>query len=306
MNAPGDAVAERFLPSVDQLEASMAAARRSLESGDVDAALRQLDVALRLKPEYDAVWLLRGYALRRASDFEGALQSFARALAINRDSEEGWLGLAASLHDLGRLKEEVEAYDALLERNPRSLGAWIDRGAVLHEMKDYRAAIACYDRVLAMRPEHAAAWNNKGAALLRLGEDDAASRCFDEALHFDPDFFDAMVNRMFLAQRRARHGEVVLWADRALRMRVTPWLLYLKGLAHLGLRESTLAVGALERFIEMDPAHKDARAALRKAKTLREKVDFYRGVYECFGTLEPTDPGCVECEIRSRCREVSP
>jgi tetratricopeptide (TPR) repeat protein len=284
----------------------MASARRSLEAGDVDEALRHLDVALRLKPEYDAAWLLRGYALRRANDSEAAVQSFARVLAISRDSEEGWLGLAASLHDLGRLKDEAAAYDEVLKRNPRSIGAWIDRGAVLHEMKDYRAAIACCDRVLAIRPEHAAAWNNKGAALLRLGEDEAAGRCFDEALHFDPDFFDAMVNRMSLAQKRGRHGEVVLWADRALRIREVAWLWHLKGLAHMGLRESTLAVRALERAIDLDPGQKEVRAALRKAKALREKVDFYRGVYECFGTREPADPGCMECEIQSRCREVSP
>jgi len=306
MNAPREEATERFLPSVDRLESSMVTARRALERGQTEEALLHLDVALRLKPEYDPAWLLRGYALRRGGDFDAALQSFAHALTINRDSEEGWLGLATTLHDLGRFKEEVGAYDELLKRNPRSIEAWIDKGAVLHELKDYRAAIACYDHVLSIRPEHAPAWNNKGAALLRLGDDDAAARCIDEALHFDPDFFDAMVNRMFLSQKHGQNGEVVLWADRALRIRDTPWLWHLKGLGHLALLESTLAIRSLERASEMDPSQKEARAALRKAKVLRERVDFYRGVYECFGTLQPGDPGCAECEIQSRCREVTP
>jgi tetratricopeptide (TPR) repeat protein len=102
-----------------------------------------------------------------------------------------------------------------------------------------------------------------------------------------------------------RHGETVLWADRALRFREAPWLWYVKGAAHLGLRESTLAMKAFEHALALDPNSKEARAGLRKAKTLHETTDFYRGVYECFGTLLVGDPGCEECEIRAHCREVS-
>src|SRR6266571_173170 len=191
------AAEERFLPSVDSLEAAMRAARRAADRGDVEGALRQLGIALRLKPEYDAAWLLRGHVLRRANDLEGALESFAQALKINGESEESWMGLASALHGLGRLPEEVEAYDRIVAIHPRSTEAWIDKGAVLHELGDYAGAIACYDTVLAWRPEHVAAWNNKGAALLRLGDEAAATRCIDET---------------------------VLWVDRALRIRDAPWL----------------------------------------------------------------------------------
>ncbi len=299
-------LAGRFLPSVDRLEAAMHAARRAFEHGDADAAIQQLDVVRRLKPEYDAAWLLRGHILRRSGDRDGALDSFAQALKINGESQEGWLGLAAVLHDLGRPRDEIDAYDRLLKIYPKSLEAWLDKGAALHELQDYRGAITCYDRVLTMRPEHAGAWNNKGAALLRLGDESGAMRCIDEALHLDPDFYDAMANRVLIFQKQRRHGEVVLWADRALPRREAPWLWYVKGLAHLALSESTLAMKAFERALVLDPAMKPARAGLRKAKTLRQTTDFYRGVYECFGTHLAGDPGCEECEIRGRCREVTP
>jgi len=111
---------------------------------------------------------------------------------------------------------------------------------------------------------------------------------------------------VLLLRKRGRHGETVLWADRALRLREAPWLWYVKGLAHLGLGESTLALKAFERTLALDPKSKEARAGLRKAKALRAKTDFYRGVYECFGTHLAGDPGCAECEIRGRCHEVTP
>ena len=304
MSEPAE-TAGRFLPSVDRLEAAMHAGRRSLDAGLLDEALREVNGALRLKPEYDAAWILRGTILRRTGDRDGALQSYAQALRFNRDSTEGWLGLATALHELSRYREEVEAYDELLKAHPRLLEAWVNRGAALHALKDFEGAIACYQRVLALRPEHAVAWNNKGAALLRLGRGDEALRCFDEALHFHPGFLDAILNRIALTERRGRHGETVLWADRALRLRETAAVWYVKGLAHLGLLESTLALTSFERALALDPGFKEAKAGLRRARTLRGKVDFYRGVYDCFGMFLPGDPGCAECEIVVKCREVA-
>jgi len=305
MSLPPEAAGERFLPSVDRLEAAVHAGRKALEGGRYDDALRQFNDALRLKPEYDVAWLLRGHTLRRMGDFDGALQSFGQALRHNQESEDGWMGLAASLHELRRFKEEVEAYDQLTRLRPRLVEAWLNKGAALHDLKDYAGAIACYDRVLALRPEHAAAWNNKGAALLRLGDEARAAECFAESLRFNPDFFDALVNRIFLSQKQGHHGDVAFWADRALRVRDVAWLWYVKGLAHLGLLESTMSLKAFERAAEMDPTLKEARAGVRRAKALREKVDFYRGVYECFGTHVAGDPGCAECEIVGKCREVT-
>ena len=298
--------AARFLPSVERLQNAMRAARHALDRGDLQGALREDDIAIQLKPEYDAAWLLRGHIFRKDGNIPGAIEAFARALKINGESQEGWLGLASSLHAVGRYQEEVEAYDRLIQIQPRSLEAWIDKGAAFHEVGDYRGAIACYDKLIAMRPEHAPAWSNKGAALLRLGDEAGAARCFDEALQLDPDFFDAMANRVLLCRKRKHHGETVLWADRALRVREVPWLWYVKGEAHLGLGESTLAGKSFERALDLDPKSKEAKAGLRKAKAARQKGDVYRGVYECFGTYLAGDPGCDACEIRGQCRSVSP
>jgi tetratricopeptide (TPR) repeat protein len=303
---PQEVPPPRFLPSVDRLEEAMRSGRRAYDAGQLDQALRHFTEALRLKPEYDTAWILRGHTQRRLGQDEEAMRSFAQALRQNPESADAWLGLATALHGAGRLKEESEAYDKVLQIHPRLVEAWINKGAALHELKDYPGAIACYDKILALRPEHAAAWSNKGAALLRLEDFKAAGRCFAEALRFHPDFYDAIVNAVFLAQKEERHGETVMWADRAIAIREAAWLWYAKGLAHLGLLESTLALRSFERAAALDPGLREARAGIRKAQTLHEKVDLYRGVYECFGTHLAGDPGCAECEIVDRCREVSP
>lgn len=296
----------RFLPSVDRLESAMRASRRAFDKGDLQGALRENDIAIQLKPEYDAAWLLRGHIFRKDGNIPGAIEAFAAALKRNGDSEEAWLALAVALHQVGRIQEEIEAYDRLLELHPRSIEAWIDKGAVLHERQDYRGAIACYDKVLAIRPEHAGAWNNKGAALLRLGDEAGAARCIEEALQLNPDFYDALANRALLARNAKRPGETVLWAERALRIRPASWLWAVKGDAHLALGESTLGMKAFEEALTLDPKSRAARIGFEKAKARRAKSDFYRGVYECFGTYLAGDPGCAECEIRAQCTQVTP
>jgi len=306
VSAPGPGTEHgRFLPSVVTLEESMRAGKRSLAEGRLGEALDHFNAALRLKPRYDVAWIARGQVLKFQGSHQEALRAFAEALVLKPENDEAWMALASVLHGMRRFEEEVEAYDEILKQNPRNVEALINKGAALHAVRKYDVALACYDAVLEMRPEYAPAWNNKGATLLRRGKLDGALEAFDRAIHFDPDLFDAYVNEVFAYQKKGKHGEAVIAADRALRLRETPWLWHLKGLSHLALLESSLALRCFERALELDPELKEARGALRKARDLRTHVDLYRGVYECFGTFDATDPGCEECEIQGRCREVT-
>ena len=83
MSAPED-TGPRFLPSVDRLEASVQGGRKAFEAGRYDEALRAFNEALRLKPEYDVAWILRGHTLRRMGDADGALQHMASSIHFLR------------------------------------------------------------------------------------------------------------------------------------------------------------------------------------------------------------------------------
>lgn len=296
----------RYLPSVDALESTMRAGTAALAAGDMDAALRHFNHALRLKPRYDVAWIARGQALLRMGDLDGALKSFAEAIVIRPHGEDSWSALAAVLHRLGRHAEEIEAYGELLKLDPRNVAAMAGRAAALHELRRYDEAIAACDAALAVRPEYAPAWTAKGAALLRRRKPQEALGCFEEALAFDPNDLDAHTNRIAALQKLGRHGETVMAANRALKLREVPWLYQVLGLAHLALGEAGAAVRSFERALALDPRLKDAKPSLRRARRVAPRTDFDRGAYECFGTNEAGDPGCAECEIQARCREVSP
>lgn len=309
---PGDeaviepAEGNRYLPSVGALESTMRAGNSALAAGDMDRALRYFNEALRLKPRYDVAWTARAHTLERMGDLEGALKSFAEAAVIRPSGMDVWTALASILHRMGRHREELEADEELLRHEPLSVEAMVNRAAALHELRRFDEAAAACDAALAIRPEYAPAWNNRGAALMRKGRLEEALHSFDEALAFEPAYFDALVNRTFALQKLGRHGEAVMAIDRALRLRETGWLHYLRGLSHLALYESTAATRSFERSLALEPKLREAREALRRAGSVQARADFDRGVYECFGTFESSDPGCAECEIQARCREVTP
>src|SRR5207249_10428310 len=72
--------ARRFLPSVDRLENAMRAARRSLDRGDLEAALRVDDFAIHLMPEYDAAWLLLGHFFLMDGIVPGPVEAYSQSV----------------------------------------------------------------------------------------------------------------------------------------------------------------------------------------------------------------------------------
>lgn len=67
-----------------------------LNSGDVDAALTDVDAALALdeRIRYGDAWLVKGRALHKKGDLDGAAAALTRFVAINGSSLEGHVRLA--------------------------------------------------------------------------------------------------------------------------------------------------------------------------------------------------------------------
>src|SRR3989442_268442 len=120
-------------------------------------------------------------------------------------------------------------------------------------------------------------WMGLASVLHELGRLKEEAEAYDRLLAFDPRSFDA-------------------WID--------------KGSVLHELQNYAGAIRCYEEVLALRPEYAAAwnnkAAAVRRATAMRGKSDFYRGPYECFGTRLEGDPGCEECEIRARCREVTP
>lgn len=204
-------------------------------------ALKSLDEALRLKPDYADALFNRGNALRELQRFPEALDSYERVLRVQPEDLQALNNKALVLLQVGNSERALEALEKLLLKSPQNVDAWCARGNVLLALKRFDEALPSYTRALSIRPEHVdslinrghvlqllhrftesladydaalrlapnsvLALNNRGNVLLALGDSEAALALYDKALTLSPAAPDTLYNRGAALRELRRYGE---------------------------------------------------------------------------------------------------
>ena len=131
------------------------------KKGDLDAALRDFDQAITLKPDFAEALNSRGTVFTKKDDLDRAFRDFEHALKIKPD-------FAKALNN---------------------------RGLTFAKKGDLDAALRDYDNALKSEPDYAEVLNNRGAAFAKKGDLDAALRNFEHAIEIKPDYVEAFHNR---------------------------------------------------------------------------------------------------------------
>ena len=88
-----------------------------------DKALKQLDAAVDLAPDYAEAWSHRAYVHYRMNNYEAALGDLRRALALEPNHFRALDGMAKILVLIGEKKGALKAYEQLLKVHPNIEGA---------------------------------------------------------------------------------------------------------------------------------------------------------------------------------------
>ena len=196
---------------------SAAAPRRIARRAIIDAALADLDRAIKLEPKNADHYRPRA-RLSRAARHRSRHPRFrsgrrAQSAPCRRDPAPGQAYRAA-----GNLERAIVDYDLLVRINPRTAGATIiaaspgascrirsrprrfqpddpdrwrqclghyNRGLVLYDMRQYDRAIRDLDRAINVSPDHAPSFNLRGLAYAAIGETRRAIQDFDQAVQLD-------------------------------------------------------------------------------------------------------------------------
>lgn len=127
-------------------------ARAQIQTGDLQAALEQLNEAVRLQPERRDLRQERAELCRR----------------------------------LGRWPEAIADYDEVLRQDPQDWTAWLRRGMAHGQVGNWAAALQDLSRVLQQDPDHREALWHRGQALQQLGQTEAALQDLNRLLQRDP------------------------------------------------------------------------------------------------------------------------
>jgi tetratricopeptide (TPR) repeat protein len=101
------------------LDRALAAAN----ANNQDLAMKLLDAAVLLQPDFAEAWNRRAYLYFMKSDYKRALGDLRRVLALEPNHFHALEGLAQILRSIGEKKAALDAYKKLLAVNPQAAGA---------------------------------------------------------------------------------------------------------------------------------------------------------------------------------------
>jgi len=201
-----------------------------LHEGQTDAAIQELQVALKLQPDLAVTILLHkwlGDAYSRQRRYQDSAAELRTAVALNPNDFESHFMLGVALESLGDIpgasaeyqksvavRPGAEAYIALallrmrdkdypaaldffqhaLALNPRSFDAYINMGVVYNDTGRYAEASVAFRKAIAVQPNNPmayAAHYNLGLSYSHLRLGTEAAREFSRALQLKPDLTPA-------------------------------------------------------------------------------------------------------------------
>ena len=258
------------------------------QRGNQAEAVRQIDAALEIDPNYALAHNNRGNALRELQRLDEALASYDRAIALNPDLPEASHNRANTLRGLKRLDEALASYDRAIAIKPDYAEAFNDRGNALRELERLDEALASYDRAVALKPDLAEAFNNRGVTLRELERLDEALASYDRAVALKPDLAEAFNNRGVTLGELERLDDAVASYDRAIVLKPDYAEAFNnRGTALRALERLDEALASYERAIALKPDYAKAFANRGNALSELKRLDEALASYNRAITLKP-------------------
>ncbi|HME88753.1 MAG TPA: tetratricopeptide repeat protein [Chthoniobacterales bacterium] len=188
------------------------------ESGQLDQAEQEYNVALRLDPNYVKPHVNLALIYISRSKLDQAKRYYERALQIEPSAGEVHGGYAYLLEHMGRADEARAEYEKAVRLSPRSARLIYTYGAFLDKRGQLDAAIAQYQRALDVDPNMADAHSELATAYLAKGASQRAEVHYLEAARLDPKRADVHNNLGSLLLREGRTSQAIIQYEEALRI----------------------------------------------------------------------------------------
>jgi tetratricopeptide (TPR) repeat protein len=160
--------------------------------GDLDGALRCLQAALQIDPNYATGHKNRGVALHKKGRLDHAIAEYQEAIRLNKDDADAYNDLGNALCEQGMLNEGIAAYRKAIAIKQDFEGARLNLGTTLLEEKGLPdEAAAEYEKVLVINKDCAEAHHGLGRAFAVQGKLDEAISAYRKAIAIKKDYFEA-------------------------------------------------------------------------------------------------------------------
>jgi serine/threonine protein kinase/Flp pilus assembly protein TadD len=179
-----------------------AVGRWLLRSGDLDAAERELERAVAMRPGEFWPWFWRGLCAYRRHGYDDAITFFSVCVALAPDSAKCYYNRALANAARGNLERARADYDRALELEPGLSAAALNRGVLSLRQRRLAEATADLERALTLGADPAAVHFNLALVHQARHDTPAALTSVERALRYRADHSDARELRSRLLSAR--------------------------------------------------------------------------------------------------------
>jgi len=149
----------------------------------------------------------RAVALMHEGRYEAALPDLEEAIRLNPLNAHAWINRASIHSRNGNMESALRDADEALRLDPAFGEAHAERCAIRMKYSMDSAALEDCSRALELAPEYPIALLNRGVLLARRARMDEALRDFDAILRYDPANAVALYNRAMVLRQLGRNEE---------------------------------------------------------------------------------------------------
>lgn len=245
-----------------------------------DAALVDINEAIRLQPN-DADFLTnRGVIFLEMGELDRAVQDYSDAIRMNPNDYKAYFNRATDRRDKNEIDEALDDLSAALKINPKYASAFRLRASILEDRGQFDAALRDVSEALRLDPKDARAINLRGLILEGKGSLDDAVRDYTQAIALDSMYAGYLFNRGRAYRLMERYDLSIKDYDRGLQINPelsTRW----RGMAFLDAGNFESALKDFDLAIRHDPNKGwnylyRGRALIAKGETERGQEDLRR------------------------------
>jgi protein O-mannosyl-transferase len=152
-----------------------------LRRDEMAQAMKDLDTAISLKPDFPDTYNNRGVAWGKLGKWQEAMADLDRAIEVKSDYAEAYSNRGVVYEKLGRWDEAIGDFKRSIEIRPEYAKAHVNLGYAYSTVGQWPEAIEAYKNAVRIRPDDRESYCNLAVAYTHAGENDKAAEAYRRA-----------------------------------------------------------------------------------------------------------------------------